>query len=108
MDHNGDNVCFYSSHTANQLEYSYEQAAVLKLNAMADSSALNNKMLDIIQPEYCVINVYEENTYGMPDESVCSMLEQNGTEVFRTDRDYSVDFTYDKGILDVQVLNKEK
>ncbi|MGI5963234.1 MAG: MBL fold metallo-hydrolase [Lawsonibacter sp.] len=60
-------------------------ATVLKVGHHGSDTSTSLDFLDQVQPEYAVISVGEDNSYGHPSQTVLSRLEEAQVQVFRTD-----------------------
>ncbi len=60
-------------------------ATVLKVGHHGSSTSTTYPFLREIMPEYAVISVGDDNTYGHPTENTLSRLRDAGVKVFRTD-----------------------
>lgn len=60
-------------------------ATVLKVGHHGSDSSTSYVFLREVVPEYAVISVEEDNSYGFPDEVVLSRLADAGSTVLRTD-----------------------
>ena len=68
------------------LEMGYElQSTVLKVGHHGGATSTTYPFLREVAPEYAVISVGEDNTYGHPTEDVLSRLRDADVEVYRTD-----------------------
>ncbi|HEX3027479.1 MAG TPA: ComEC/Rec2 family competence protein [Clostridia bacterium] len=81
------------------------QADVLKVGHHGSQTATSAAFLKAVNPRYAVISVGASNSYGLPDESVISRLENAGVKVFRTDENGTVIFKSDG---DTITCNTEK
>jgi len=90
-----ENVCLLSGHSAKRSEGMVEKAAVLRVASEGNKTSLNPEILRQISPRYAVISV-NDNPYGLPDSGTMDLLSEEGIEVFRTDKNYSVIMTVDE------------
>lgn len=58
---------------------------VYKVSHHGSSTASTKKFLDQLQPEYCIISLGADNSYGHPHKEVIKRLNQLDTGVYRTD-----------------------
>lgn len=73
------------------LEAGYElQSTVLKVGHHGGATSTTYPFLREVAPEYAVISVGEDNSYGHPTEDVLSRLRDADVEVYRTDRQGTV------------------
>lgn len=63
---------------------------VLKVAHHGSNTASQQEFLTKIRPEYALIGVGEDNSYGHPTNEVLSRLEAVGTQVLRTDHEGSI------------------
>ena len=65
-------------------------ARVLKVPHHGANSSLNEQWIGRVAPEIAVISVGGRNPYGHPMQSVLEAYQQQGSRIFRTDRDGAV------------------
>ena len=65
-------------------------ATVLKVGHHGSETSTSYPFLREVMPEYAVISVGEDNTYGHPTEAALSRLYDAGVTVYRTDRQGTV------------------
>lgn len=70
---------------------------VLKVGHHGSRTSSSQEFLDIATPEFAVISVGEDNSYGLPSEDVIKKLENIGAEVIRTDYVGDVVFGIENG-----------
>lgn len=61
------------------------QTNVYKVSHHGSSTASSQKFLDQLQPNYCVISLGADNSYGHPHKEVMNRLNKMNTTVYRTD-----------------------
>ncbi len=71
------------------------KSTVLKVGHHGSDSSTSYEFLREVMPQYAVISVGKENTYGHPTEIVLSRLKDAGAEIFRTDKDGTIICTSD-------------
>lgn len=78
---------------------------ILKVGHHGSRTASTEEFISAVDPEYAVIMVAEENSYGLPDEDVLERLEKQDTIIYQTkdkgdihlvinDGEYQFDFDY--------------
>ena len=60
-------------------------ATVLKVGHHGSGTSTSYRFLNEVMPAYAVISVGKDNSYGHPDETVLSRLEDAGARILRTD-----------------------
>lgn len=68
-------------------------ADVLKLGHHGSSSSSHDKFLDEVKPDYAVICVGVDNSYGHPHKETLQKLKNRNIKVFRTDIQNTIIFT---------------
>jgi competence protein ComEC len=66
---------------------------VLKVPHHGANSSLNEPWIGLVAPEIAVISVGSRNPYGHPTQKVLQVYQQQGSRIFRTDRDGAVTIT---------------
>ena len=72
---------------------------VLKVGHHGSRTSSSEDFLKIATPQYAVISVGEDNSYGLPDEDVIERLETMGAEVYRTDFEGDIVFSIENGTI---------
>jgi len=68
-------------------------ADVLKVGHHGSKTSTSAKFLKAVDPDYAVIQVGENNSYGHPHEKVVERIRKNDTMIYRTDKDGDIVFT---------------
>ena len=66
---------------------------VLKVAHHGSNSSSTEQFIDAVEPEYAIISVGKDNTYGHPTPEVVSLLKEKNIKIFRTDVDGTVMLT---------------
>lgn len=61
------------------------KADVLKVGHHGSETSTGYEFLREVMPDYAVISVGKDNSYGHPDDSVISRLQDEGASIYRTD-----------------------
>lgn len=85
------------------------EADVLKVSHHGSKYASKNAFLKASAPEYAVISVGRDNSYGHPSQEALQSLTNNGSHIYRTDQDGTIVFSSDgKNISIYTVQSPEK
>lgn len=94
----GESSFLFTGDAGSDIENNLENVDVdvLKVSHHGAKSASTEEFLKKVSPEFSVISVDKDNSYGHPDKDVLKRLEGLSGEVLRTDRDYTITFMADK------------
>ena len=70
-------------------------ATVLKVGHHGSSTSTSYRFLNAVMPQYAVISVGEDNSYGHPDDEVLSRLRDADVTIYRTDEEGDIFCTSD-------------
>lgn len=79
---------------------------VLKVAHHGSASSTSSKFLKKVKPDYAVISVGKDNTYGHPTESTLKNLKNAGAKIYRTDRKGTITCISDGKNIDFQIEKK--
>lgn len=71
------------------------KADLLKVGHHGSDTATSEKFLAKVSPKYAVIQVGQENKFGLPDLRVINLLFRSGVNIFRNDQLGDIIFTFD-------------
>lgn len=67
---------------------------LLKVGHHGSDTATGQKFLAKVSPKYAVIQVGQENKFGLPDLRVINLLTRQGVKIFRNDQQGDLTFTF--------------
>lgn len=73
------------------------KSQVYKVPHHGAGTALNNKFIEAVSPQYAVISVGKNNQYGHPTQAVLDALNAIKAQIFRTDQQRTIDFVSNGG-----------
>lgn len=76
-------------------------ATVLKVGHHGSSTSSSQPFVEAVKPQYAVISVGTNNSYGHPDETVLKRLQDAEAEIFRTDQNGTIHFSTDGKELEI-------
>ncbi len=83
----------------NIYDCSYFDIDVLKVGHHGSNTSTSESFLNITTPEFAVISVGKDNSYGQPTNATLTKLTQAGVTIFRTDKNGSIVFYVNNGEL---------
>jgi len=81
------------------------KADILQVPHHGSGSSSSSQFIKQISPQYAVISVGSDNSYGHPDNLVVNRLELMGIKTYRTDTDGTVVFTIDGGEIKAETFS---
>lgn len=72
-------------------------ADILKVGHHGSDTSTSEDFIKHLQPDYALISVGENNSYGHPSKKVLETLEKENVQIFRTDQHGAVQFRFKKG-----------
>lgn len=60
-------------------------STVLRVGHHGSYASTSEAFLEAVAPEYCVISVGQDNSYGHPHDEIMARIAASGAEIFRTD-----------------------
>lgn len=82
------------------------KATVLKVGHHGSASSTSAAFLKKVDPEYAVISVGADNSYGHPKQAVLNRIEKQGATLYRTDTDNSILFETNGETLSVSTTKR--
>ena len=77
------------------LEMHRSTANLLKVGHHGSANATTEELLDSAKPQFAIISVGSQNSFGLPRQETLARLATAGTRVYRTDLDGAVSFYLD-------------
>ena len=82
------------------------KADVLKVGHHGSATSTTALFLNKVSPQYAIISVGKENSYGHPDNLILNRLKTFGVEVFRTDEAGTIIATSDGETIKFDKISK--
>lgn len=70
---------------------------ILKVGHHGSRTANTEAFISAVDPEYAIVMVAEENSYGLPDEDVLERLEKHGATIYQTKNKGDIHLIIDDG-----------
>ena len=80
---------------ANEKSRNWNDVDVLKVGHHGSNTSSSEKFLKQVLPEIAIISVGKENSYNLPKDKIISRIQKMGTEIYRTDRDGTIQIVSD-------------
>ena len=84
-------------------EYSIEDIDFLKVGHHGSDTSSSKEFIDIMNPNYSIISVGENNRYGHPNKEVLNNL--SDSKIYRTDQDGGIMFKIKKNKLRIETYS---
>ena len=68
---------------------------VLKVGHHGSNTSSSEKFLEQVLPEISIISVGENNSYGLPKDTIINRLNEIGSKIYRTDEDGTIQLISD-------------
>lgn len=78
---------------------------IYKVGHHGSRNSNSKEFIEAISPRYAVISVSESNAYGHPHEEVLDILEEEGTQIFRTDVSGDIIFKVEDDKIKINTVN---
>ena len=86
----------------NEETINWPKTDVLKVGHHGSNTSSSESFLEQVQPQYGVIMVGKDNSYGLPTQETIEKLKNIGTEIYRTDEDGTIQMTSDGNIIKIK------
>ncbi|HEX3011396.1 MAG TPA: MBL fold metallo-hydrolase, partial [Syntrophomonadaceae bacterium] len=83
------------------------KADVLKVGHHGSDSGTSTAFLNLVQPQYAIISVGEDNPYGHPHQETLNRLQECGSQIMRTDLNGTIVIHTDGNKLDIVIEKGE-
>lgn len=81
---------------------SWPKTDVLKVGHHGSSTSSSEEFLKQVQPQYAIIMVGEDNSYGLPTQETINKLNTIGSTIYRTDENGTIQLTSDGNTIKVK------
>ena len=79
----------------NEKSRNWEDIDVLKVGHHGSITSSSEEFLNSILPEIAIISVGKENNYQLPKDKIIERLQKNGSTIYRTDKDGTIQISSD-------------
>ena len=79
----------------NEKSRNWEDIDVLKVGHHGSNTSSSEEFLNSILPEIAIISVGKENNYQLPKDKIIERLQKNGSTIYRTDKDGTIQISSD-------------
>ena len=86
----------------NEKTISWPKTDVLKVGHHGSSTSSSEEFLKQVQPQYAIIMVGEDNSYGLPTQETIDKLNTIGSTIYRTDENGTIQLTSDGNTIKVK------
>ena len=86
----------------NEKTISWTKTDVLKVGHHGSSTSSSEEFLKQVQPQYAIIMVGEDNSYGLPTQETIDKLNTIGSTIYRTDENGTIQLTSDGNTIKVK------
>ena len=81
---------------------SWPKTDVLKVGHHGSSTSSSEEFLKQVQPQYAIIMVGEDNSYGLPTQETINKLNTIGSTIYRTDENGTIQLTSDGNTIEIK------
>lgn len=86
----------------NEKTISWPKTDVLKVGHHGSSTSSSEEFLKQVQPQYAIIMVGEDNSYGLPTQETIDKLNTIGSTIYRTDENGTIQLTSDGNTIEIK------
>ena len=86
----------------NEKTISWTKTDVLKVGHHGSSTSSSEEFLKQVQPQYAIIMVGEDNSYGLPTQETINKLNTIGSTIYRTDENGTIQLTSDGNTIEIK------
>ena len=86
----------------NEKTISWPKTDVLKVGHHGSSTSSSEEFLKQVQPQYAIIMVGEDNSYGLPTQETINKLNTIGSTIYRTDENGTIQLTSDGNTIEIK------
>ena len=79
--------------TKNEQTGNWGHVDLLKVGHHGSKTSSSSNFIKSLSPKYAIIMVGKDNSYGLPKDEIVKRLENDGCQIYRTDRSGTIEVT---------------
>ena len=89
----------------NEKTINWPKTDVLKVGHHSSNTSSGESFLEQVHPQYAIIMVGKDNSYGLPKQEIIDKLNNIGSEIYRTDEDGTIQIISDGNNIEIKIIN---
>ena len=89
----------------NEKTINWPKTDVLKVGHHGSNTSSGESFLEQVHPQYAIIMVGKDNSYGLPKQEIIDKLNNIGSEIYRTDEDGTIQIISDGNNIEIKIIN---
>ena len=89
----------------NEKTINWPKTDVLKVGHHGSNTSSGESFLEQVHPQYAIIMVGKDNSYGLPKQEIIDKLNNIGSEIYRTDEDGTIQIVSDGNNIEIKIIN---
>ena len=89
----------------NEKTINWPKTDVLKVGHHGSNTSSGESFVEQVHPQYAIIMVGKDNSYGLPKQEIIDKLNNIGSEIYRTDEDGTIQIISDGNNIEIKIIN---